>query len=173
MAGDRRQPAAAVDQDGHAPLGCELEHGRKPLVVEQEALGPRMQLDPACAEIEAAPRLLDGARGEVEAREGDEEPVRTLRGRERPVVRGSESGLPVGLVHAERERPADAVALEERDDFLVGRSEAVDVAADVDVGVEELDVLGQERSKLVVVGRDQAARAFESLVHGIESTPGG
>jgi hypothetical protein len=31
---DRRQTAAAVDEDRHAAVGRQLEHGRKPLVVQ-------------------------------------------------------------------------------------------------------------------------------------------
>ena len=66
---------------------------------------------------------------------------------------GAEGRLPVGLVHAERERPLDAVAAEEGDELLVGRREAVDVAADVDVCVEQFHVLRQQAPKLLVVRR--------------------
>ena len=53
-------------------VGRELEDRREPLVVEQELLRPRVQLDPAGAEVEAAHRLLDRALGQVEPDEGDE-----------------------------------------------------------------------------------------------------
>ena len=69
---DRRQAAAAVDQDRHLALGGQLEDGREPVVVEQELLGPRVELDPAGAEVEAARRLLDRALREVEPDERDE-----------------------------------------------------------------------------------------------------
>ena len=59
LLGDRRQAAAAVDQDRNAPLGSEREHGRQPLVVQEEPLRARMELDPPGAEVEAARRLLD------------------------------------------------------------------------------------------------------------------
>ena len=54
--GDRRQAAAAVDQDRDAAVGGELEDRREPLVVQVELLRPRVQLDPARAGVEAARR---------------------------------------------------------------------------------------------------------------------
>ena len=39
---DRRKAATAVDEDRHTALGCELEHRRKPLVVQQKALRARV-----------------------------------------------------------------------------------------------------------------------------------
>ena len=56
---DRRQPAAAVDQDRHLALDREREDGVEPLVADRELLGAGMKLDPASAEVEAAPGLLD------------------------------------------------------------------------------------------------------------------
>ena len=41
VVGDRRQSAAAVDQDRHAALGGDREDRSQPLVVEHEALRPR------------------------------------------------------------------------------------------------------------------------------------
>ena len=104
--GDRRQTTAAVDQDRHAPLGGKLEDRREPLVVQQELLRPRMQLDAARAGVEAARRLLDRALREVEPDERDEPALRALRVGERAVVRGAEARVPVGLVEAEHERAA-------------------------------------------------------------------
>ena len=87
VVGDRRQAAAAVDQDRDAALGGELEDRRETLVVQQEALGARMELDPARAGVEAAGRLLDRVLAQVEPDEGDEPAVRALCVRERAVVR--------------------------------------------------------------------------------------
>ena len=85
--GDRRQPAPAVDEDRHAPLRREREHRLQPLVGEEKALRPRMELDAARAAVEAALGLLDGALGEVEADERDEPAAGLLGPRERAVVR--------------------------------------------------------------------------------------
>ncbi len=104
---DRRQAAAGVDEDRDAALGREREDGREPLVVEQELLGARMELDPARAEVEAAARLLDRPLVEREPHERDEAAVRARRELERPVVTGLEAGMPVGLVEAEHEGPRD------------------------------------------------------------------
>ena len=69
MLGDRRQPAAAVDEDRHRALEREREDRLEPLVVERERLRARVELDPARAEVERAPRLLERARRQVEADE--------------------------------------------------------------------------------------------------------
>jgi hypothetical protein len=63
-----------VDQDRDAPLGRDREDGREALVVEQELLRTRMELDPPGAEVEAALGLLDRLLAEVEADEGDQPP---------------------------------------------------------------------------------------------------
>ena len=73
---DRRQTAAAVDQDRHPALRGEREHGLEPRVVGQEPLRPRVQLDPARAEVEAARRLLDRALVQVEPHERKQRSVR-------------------------------------------------------------------------------------------------
>ena len=104
--GDRRQPATAVDQDRHAPLGRDREHRREPLVVEQEALRPRVELDPARAELEAALRASSIGLSDRSSRtNGISRPSDSLGRGERAVVRRPEPGMPVGLVHAEHERP--------------------------------------------------------------------
>ena len=72
VVGDRRQAASAVDEDRNPPLGGQLEDRRKPLVVEEEALRARMELDPAGAEVEAAIRLADRILAQVEPDERDE-----------------------------------------------------------------------------------------------------
>ena len=61
MVADRRQPAAAVDQDRHVALDREREDRVEALVADRELLGAGMELDPAGAEVEAAPRLVDRA----------------------------------------------------------------------------------------------------------------
>ena len=53
VCGDRRQPAAAVDEDRHVVLDRELEHRHQPLVSERELLRPRMQLDAARPGVKA------------------------------------------------------------------------------------------------------------------------
>ena len=88
--GDRRQAAAAVDQDRHAPLLGEREHRPEPVVGRVEALRPRMELDPARARVEAARRLLDRRLVQVEPDERDQPAVRALGELERAVVRGAE-----------------------------------------------------------------------------------
>ena len=59
VVGDRRQAAATVDEDRHAPLGRDREDRCEPLVVEHELLRARVELDAARAEVEAALGLLD------------------------------------------------------------------------------------------------------------------
>ena len=161
---DGRQPAAAVDQDRDAPLRGEREHGRQPLVVQHEALGARMELDPARAEVEAALGLLDRALRQVEADERDQPALRALRVLERAVVRRAESRVAVGLVHAEHERAGHVVALHAPLELLVDPAHAVDVVPQVDVRVEDLAV-GNEPTQLVVVARDQLLGPIELLLH--------
>ena len=78
VVGDRRQAAARVDQDRHAPLGGELEHRVQPGLAEVEGLGAGVELDPARAGVEAALGLGDRRRGHVEPAERHE------RARRRP-----------------------------------------------------------------------------------------
>ena len=103
MVGDRRQSAPAVDEDRDAPLGRDREDGSQSLVVEHEALCPRVELDPARAEVEAALGLLDRALRQVEPDERDQPSLGALCVLERAVVRRSERRVTVGLVHAEHE----------------------------------------------------------------------
>ena len=72
VVGDRRQPTAAVDQNRDRALRRQLEDGREPLVVQQEALGTRVELDSARACVEAARCFLDRRLGEVEPDERDQ-----------------------------------------------------------------------------------------------------
>ena len=108
--GDRRQPAAAVDQDRHPPLGREREHGPEPLVGRIEALRARMELDPARARVEAARASSIGVSFEVEPDEGDQPALRARGEGERAVVGGPEGRVAIGLVEAEHEGARDAVA---------------------------------------------------------------
>ena len=165
LVGDRRQPAAAVDQDRDASLGGEREHRRQPLVVQQEALRPRVQLDPARAEIEAARRLLDRLLAQVEAHERDQPAARALGERERAVVRGAEGGMPVGLVHAEHEGARDPVAVVDLLELLVDAAEAVDVVSEVHVRVEDLGPVGQLAPQFLVVTGDQLLGSSEHVFH--------
>ena len=84
---DRRQPAAAVDEDRDGSLDGEREDRLQALVVERERLGARVELDPLRAEVEAASCLLERLRGQVEADERDEPALRAVGVGERPVVR--------------------------------------------------------------------------------------
>ena len=162
---DRRQAAAAVDQDRHAPLGRELEHRPEPLVGRAEALRARVQLDPLRAGVEAAVRLLDRRLVQVEPHERDEPALRARGEGERPVVRGAERGMPVGLVEAEHERARDAVVAHQRLELVVVADHAVDVVAEVEVRVEDLGAVGQQPPDLVVVAADKLQRAFEGIGH--------
>ena len=69
---DRREAAAAVDQDRDVALDGEREDVVEAPVTDRELLGARMELDPAGAEIEAADRLLDRPLLEVEPDERDD-----------------------------------------------------------------------------------------------------
>ena len=147
---DRRQAAAGVDEDRDAALGRQREDGREPLVVEQELLSARMELDPTRPEVEAAARLLDRALVEREPHERDEPAFRAGRELERPVVAGLEARVPVGLVEAEHEGPRDAVAVHGADQLLVAPDHPVDVRAEVGVGVEDLEVGGEIGAQTLV-----------------------
>ena len=163
--GDRRQPAPAVDQDRHAPLGRDREHGREPLVVEQEALRSRMELDPARAELEAPARLLDRALGQVEPDEREQPAVRPSRprracGRSAPGTR-----VPVGLVHAEHVRPGDAVGVHDPEQLVEAALHAVDVVAEMRVDVEDVGAVRQLGAELVVPERAHLERTIDCSVH--------
>ena len=140
---DRRQAAPAVDQHRHVPLGRKLEDRREPVVVEQELLGARMQLDSSRAAVEAADGLADRVFGEVQPDEGDQLAARTLGVGERPVVAGLEPGMPVGLVEAEHEAARDPVLLHAADQVVVDAQHPVDVRAEVRVRVEDVGAGGE------------------------------
>ncbi len=164
---DRRKPAAAVDEDGHTPVGGDLEDGREPLVVQEEPLGTRMELDPARAAVEAARRLLDRALREVEADEGDEPPTGALGVLERAVVRGAESRVPVGLVEAEHECARDPEAPLDPLELLVVAAEAVEVGAEVDVRVEDVCAFGELAPELLLPRPHQLLGTRMRFLHAL------
>ena len=165
LARDRRETAAAVDQDRHPPLGRELEHRRQALVVQEEPLRARVQLDPSRAAIEAAHCFLDRMLREVEPDERDQTAAGLLRVGERPVVRRAERRVPVRLIEAEHEAARDSVAVIDGHQVVVGAAEAVDVLSEMDVRVEDLPVFGQHGDELLRVLVDQCLGPRERLVH--------
>ena len=162
---DRRQPSPAVDQDRDPPLRRQPENGCEPLVVHEELLGSRVQLDPPRSTVEAALGLRDRVLREVEPDERDQHPAGALGRLERPVVRRPERGMPVGLVQAEGERPGDRVALEERKQLVERGHEPVDVLPHVDVRVEELGALGDEPPHRFFVRRHECECPLEDALH--------
>ena len=95
---DRRQAAAAVDQDRDVALDGEREDGVEPLVADRELLRARMELDPAGAEVEArGSASSSGPLVEIEPHERDDParrspPRRRACGRWRRVNAGTRSG---------------------------------------------------------------------------------
>ena len=169
--GDRRKPSPAVNEDWHASLGCEREDGSQAVVVEVEPLRAGMELDPSRPAIEAPRRLLDRLLGEIESREGDENAAGLFRRLERAVVRRPEGRLAIGLVEAERKRVTDSIALQEGEQIVERCDEAVDVAADVNVRVEELGAFGEQRGDLVVIHLDERACSLQGVIHRVWNLP--
>src|SRR5438445_4488930 len=158
---DRRQAAAAVDQDGDVALCGERKHRIEAFVLEGDLLRARMQLDPAGARVEAASRLLYRRLVQVEADERDQAPLAAGRVCERPVVRRAERRLPVRLVEAEHEGAADGVLVHHPEQLVVVPGDSVDVVAEMDVRVEDLRVRRQLAAQLVAPGVEQLVRAVE------------
>ena len=154
-----------MDQDRHAALGRELEHRREPLVGQLELLCARVQLDSACARVEAARGLGDRILGQVEPDERDEAPVRALREGQRAVVRGAEGRVAVGLVEAEHERARDPVPLLPRDQLVEVADHPVDVGAEMDVRVEDLGARGQLRAHDRLEALDERLGAQQDVLH--------
>jgi hypothetical protein len=73
--------------------------------------------------------------------------------------------MPVDLVHAEHEAARDAVAVVDPLEVLVDPGHAVDVVAEVDVNIEDLRVLRQLASQLLVVAGYQRLGPFENVFH--------
>ena len=139
--------------------------GREPLVVEQELLRARMELDAAGAQVEAAPRLLDRPLVEREPDERDHPAVRALRERERAVVAGGEAGMPVGLVQAEHEAAGDAEPVHQLLELLVAADHPVDVVSEMDVRVEDVRVRRQLGPELVLPVGEQLLCTVERGLH--------
>ena len=165
VVGDRRQAAAAVDEDRYAPLGRDREHRREALVVEHELLRARVQLDAARAAIEAALGFVDRIFGQVEPDEGDHPPVRARGELERAVVAGAEPGMPVGLVEAEDVAPRDPVPVHGRLELLEAPGHPVDVVAEVRVRVEDVGACGQFGAELRLEAGKELFCSFERLAH--------
>ena len=162
---DRRQPASAVDEDRNAAFRRQREDRREPLVARVEALGPRMELDPARAEVETAHRLLERRLVQVEPHERDQAAPGTGGEGQRPVVRSTKRGVPVGLVEAEHERTGHAVPAHHGLELVVVPDHAVDVPPEVQVGVEDLALRRQQLLHRPVVPGDELERASEGVGH--------
>ena len=147
-----------MDEDRHAALRGELEDRAQALVRGGELLGAGVELDPARAGVEAAPRLLDRRLVQVEPHERDQPAVRPLGMGERAVVRGAEGRMAIRLVQAEHERPRDPVRAHQVEQLAVVADHAVDVVPEVKVGVEDVGVDRQELLELPVPPFDQLER---------------
>ena len=107
---DRRQPAPAVDQDRHVTLRGEREHRLEPRVVGEEALGARMELDPARAGVERSARPPRSAsRSGRAARTARASPSEAAACTSVRSLAAEKRGMAVGLVEAEHERARDPV----------------------------------------------------------------
>ena len=73
--------------------------------------------------------------------------------------------MPVGLVHAEHEAARRVGGVVDALELLVNAAIAVDVIAEMDVGVEDFRTLGQLLAQLLVVARDQLLGALKLLLH--------
>ena len=160
---DRRQPAPAVDEDRDAPLRRDREDRREPLVVQLELLRARMQLDSACAEVEAALGLLDRAVGQVEPDERDQPALRLARrtracGRWRRGRPGWRSGSSRQKTFARE----IAVAVEDRRSAPRAARHAVDVVAEMRVRVEDVGARRQLAAQLRLEGGEQLLGALEA-----------
>ena len=162
---DRRQAAAAVDQDRHAPLLGQREDRLEAVVGRVEALRPRMELDPARARVEAPDGLLDRRLVQVEPDEGDQPAVRALGELERPVVGRGEAGVAVGLVEAEHEGARDPVVGHHLLARVVVADHPVDVVPEMEVHVEDVRARGQQGLELRVVDSGELERTGESVGH--------
>ena len=154
-----------MNQDRHVAVGRELEDRRKPLVVQVELLGARVELDAACARIEAACRLADRILVQIEAHERDEPAVGECCKGERPVVRGAEGRVTVGLVEAEHERSRDPVPLLARDQLVEIADPPVDVGAEMDVRVEDLELLRKLLADQLLEALDERLRPQQYVLH--------
>ena len=162
---DRRKAAAAVDEDRHAAVGGEPEDGREPLVVQVELLGARVEFDAARARIEAARGLADRILVQVEPHERNEPSVGARREGERAVVRGAEGRMAVGLVETEHERSGESIALLARHQLVEVADPPVDVGAEMDMRVEDLQVLRKLCADELLEALDERLRAQKHVLH--------
>src|SRR5512132_1243054 len=124
-----------------------------------------MELDSAGAEVEAALGLLDRALGQVEPNERDQPPLGAHGVLERAVVRRTERGMTIRLVHAEHEAVRNPACVVDPFQLLVDADLPIDVVAEVDVRVEDLRVGGNQVAKLVLIPRQQLLRPLELPLH--------
>ena len=121
---------------------------------------------PRAPAIEAADGLVDRPlAGQVETDERNQPAVRALGIAQAPVVGRPKRRLAVRLVHAEHERPRDAVRVHDPLELLVLAAEAVDVVAQMEVRIEDLGSFGQQPSQFLVVAGDQRLGAREGRFH--------
>ena len=152
VAGERRDPAPGVDHQRQSPLVGEREDRLHLGVAELEPLRPRMQLDPARAGFEAAPRLRNGIQLRVEAAERGQPPVRGGGFGNDAIVRRR---VAVGLVHRHHDPPCRR-RLERRQQLLGREREAVRVVeAGVAVDVHQRHARGEHLASVLVPGPDQ------------------
>ena len=116
-------------------------------------------LIPRAPRVEAACRLPDRVLVQVEPDERDEPPVGARREGERAVVRGAEGRVAVGLVEAEHERAGDPVPLLAGDQLVEVAEPPVDVGAEMDVRVEDLEVLRKLVADELLEALDECLRA--------------
>ena len=88
---------------------------------------------------------------------------RGRRVRERPVVRGAERRMPVGLVEAEDVRARDPVRALDRKQLVGVADHPVDVLAEMDVRVEDRRPGGELGARELGVLRQQAVRALDRV----------
>ena len=144
---ERGDPAARVDQHGHAPLvreRDELAHGGD---VEAEPLRARVQLDAACAGVQRARGLGHGRVARVDAAVRDDRALRRRGGLDHEVVGPA---VALGLVHGEHDA-AGARGGERLQQLLRRLREAVGVVgADVRVRVIEREAADLLRERVEV-----------------------
>jgi hypothetical protein len=102
VAAEGRDATAGVDQDREPALVGEGDQVADRRLAHRELLGAGVELDPAGACVEAAPRLGEGAAAGIDPAEGDQSATGPGRGRHRLVVGGA---VAVRLVHREGHRP--------------------------------------------------------------------
>jgi len=110
-----------------------------------------MEFDAPCAEVKHPTSLLGRPVLEIESYERQQLAVRGSGVGEGPVVRGRKCRGTVRLIEAEHEGPRGIALIEKRYEFIAPRHEAVDVGADMHVGIEDRGVCGYA-SKRIYVG---------------------